>query len=174
MEKITTISLDLVKNVFQVHGVDTTGEVVVRRQLRRGEVLRFFDELSPCLIGIEACGTAHYWGRERSKLGHDVKLMPPPYVKPYVKRGKTDAADAKAIAEAVMALLGHNNTCPPEGGIHPISSGRPPHHLCSPMIAHPSSFRSPRMSLISVKTRTDICVENVQHGEGSPHSRLDR
>jgi transposase len=101
MEKITTIGLDLAKNVFQVHGVDTAGKVVVRRQLRRGDVLRFFGELSPCVIGMEACGTAHYWGRELSKLGHEVKLMPPAYVKPYVKRGKTDAADAEAIAEAV-------------------------------------------------------------------------
>lgn len=101
MEKITTIGLDLAKNVFQVHGIDTAGNVVVRRQLRRGDVLRFFGELSPCLIGMEACGTAHFWGRELCKLGHEVKLMPPAYVKPYVKRGKTDAADAEAIAEAV-------------------------------------------------------------------------
>jgi transposase len=91
----------LAKNVFQVHGIDKAGKVVVRRQLRRGDVLRFFGELSPCLIGMEACGTAHYWGRELSKLGHEVKLMPPAYVNPYVKRGKSDAADAEAIAEAV-------------------------------------------------------------------------
>jgi transposase len=101
MEEVSTIGLDLAKNVFQVHGIDATGKVLVRRQLRRGEVLSFFGRLQPCLIGMEACATAHYWGRELIQLGHTVKLMPPAYVKPYVKRGKTDAADAEAIAEAV-------------------------------------------------------------------------
>jgi transposase len=101
METIATIGLDLAKNVFQVHCVDSVGNVVIRRQLRRGEVLKFFTRVPACLIGMEACGTAHHWGRELLKLGHDVKLMPPAYVKPYVKRGKTDAADAEAIAEAV-------------------------------------------------------------------------
>ena len=101
MQEISTIGLDLAKSVFQVHGVDAHGKVVVRRALRRAEVLPFFSELSPCLVGLEACATAHHWGRELIKLGHTVKLMPPAYVKPYVKRGKTDAADAEAIAEAV-------------------------------------------------------------------------
>jgi transposase len=101
MNKISTIGLDLAKSVFQVHGIDSQGKVVVRRQLRRKEVLSFFAELPPCLVGMEACATAHYWGRELIKLGHTVKLMPPAYVKPYVKRGKTDAADAEAITEAV-------------------------------------------------------------------------
>jgi len=101
MEQITTIGLDLAKNVFQVHGIDAAGTVVVRKQLRRAEVLRFFAALPPCLVGMEACGTAHHWGRELTRLGHTVRLMPPAYVKPYVKRGKTDAADAAAIAEAV-------------------------------------------------------------------------
>ena len=99
--KITTIGLDLAKNVFQVHGIDAAGEVVVRRALRRGQVLSFFSKLEPCLVGMEACGTSHYWARELDSLGHDVKLMPPAYVKPYVKRGKTDAGDAEAICEAV-------------------------------------------------------------------------
>jgi transposase len=99
--KITTIGLDLAKNVFQVHGIDAAGEVVVRRALRRGHVLSFFSKLEPCLVGMEACGTSHYWARELSSLGHEVKLMPPAYVKPYVKRGKTDAGDAEAICEAV-------------------------------------------------------------------------
>ena len=98
---ISTIGLDLAKSVFQVHGIDAAGRVVVRRQLRRGEVLGFFARLRPCLVGMEACATAHHWGRELTRLGHTVKLMPPAYVKPYVKRGKTDAADAEAIAEAV-------------------------------------------------------------------------
>jgi transposase len=101
MGEVSTIGLDLAKNVFQVHGIDAAGRVLVRRQLRRGEVLAFFARLRPCLIGMEACATAHHWGRELTRLGHTVKLMPPAYVKPYVKRGKTDAADAEAIAEAV-------------------------------------------------------------------------
>lgn len=99
--KITTIGLDLAKNIFQVHGVSETGEVVVRRALRRRQVLSFFSKLDPCLVGMEACGTSHYWARELIALGHEVKLMPPVYVKPYVKRGKTDAGDAEAICEAV-------------------------------------------------------------------------
>jgi len=99
--KITTIGLDLAKNVFQVHGIDAAGEVVVRRALRRGHVHAFFSKLDPCLVGMEACGTSHYWARELGSLGHEVKLMPPAYVKPYVKRGKTDAGDAEAICEAV-------------------------------------------------------------------------
>src|ERR1700752_5224054 len=99
--EITTIGLDLAKSVFQVHGVDATGQVVIRRSLRRAQMLPFFTRLPSCLIGMEACGTSHYWARELIKLGHQVRLMPPAYVKPYVKRGKTDAADAEAIAEAV-------------------------------------------------------------------------
>ena len=98
---ISTIGLDLAKNVFQVHAIDDAGEVIVRRSLRRRQVLPFFAKLEPCLIGMEACGTSHHWARELETLGHEVKLMPPAYVKPYVKRGKTDAADAEAIAEAV-------------------------------------------------------------------------
>jgi transposase len=99
--EITTIGLDLAKRVFQVHGNDLAGQVVLRKVLRRAQVLPFFAKLPPCLIGIEACGTSHYWARELTGLGHTVKLMPPAYVKAYVKRGKTDAADAAAICEAV-------------------------------------------------------------------------
>ena len=101
MTKITTIGVDLAKKVFQVHGVDCEGKVVVARKLRRKEVLTFFAKLAPCLVGMEACGSAHYWAREIARLGHTVKLMPPKYVKAYVKRGKTDAGDAAAICEAV-------------------------------------------------------------------------
>jgi transposase len=99
--EITTIGLDLAKSVFQVHGVDATGQVIVRRSLRRAQMLPFFARLPSCLVGMEACGTSHYWARELIKLGHQVRLMPPAYVKPYVKRGKTDAADAEAVCEAV-------------------------------------------------------------------------
>jgi transposase len=99
--EITTIGLDLAKSVFQVHGVDATGQVVIRRSLRRSQMMPFFARLPSCLIGMEACGTSHFWARELIKLGHQVRLMPPAYVKPYVKRGKTDAADAEAVCEAV-------------------------------------------------------------------------
>ena len=101
MNEVITIGVDLAKNVFQVHGVDAEGTVVVRRQLRRRQVLAFFEKQPPCLVGMEACATAHYWAREIAALGHEVKLMPPRYVKPYVKRNKNDAADAEAICEAV-------------------------------------------------------------------------
>jgi transposase len=102
MGEITTVGLDLAKHVFQVHGVDATGAVVLRKQLRRGQVLAFFSSLPRCLVGIEACATAHYWARELAALGHEVRLMPAQYVKAYVKRNKTDAADAAAICEAVL------------------------------------------------------------------------
>ena len=99
--QVSTIGLDLAKQVFQVHGVDASGAVVLRKRLRRSEVVRFFSMLPGCLIGIEACATAHHWARELSAFGHEVRLIPPSYVKAYVKRGKTDAADAEAICEAV-------------------------------------------------------------------------
>jgi transposase len=101
MQTITTIGLDIAKSVFQVHGVDVEGNVVLRRQLKRRHVLAFFQRLAPCLVGIEACATAHHWSRELQALGHKVRLMPPAYVKPYVKRHKNDATDAEAICEAV-------------------------------------------------------------------------
>ena len=99
--QVTTIGLDIAKNVFQVHGIDAAEKVVVRKQLRRGQVMKFFEALPPCLIGMEACATAHYWARELTKLGHEVRLMPAKDVKAYVKRNKNDAADAEAICEAV-------------------------------------------------------------------------
>jgi len=101
MGNVTTIGLDLAKNVFQVHGVDAEGTAVLRQRLTRGRMLKFFAKLPRCLVGIEACASSHYWARELVALGHDVKLMPAQYVKPYVKRGKNDAADAEAICEAV-------------------------------------------------------------------------
>src|SRR4051794_12739376 len=101
--QVSTIGVDLAKNVFQVqvHGVDSAGKVVITRQLRRKQVIESFSKIPPCLVGIEACGTAHHWAREVSKFGHTVRLMPPSYVKGYVKRSKNDAADAAAICEAV-------------------------------------------------------------------------
>jgi transposase len=101
MQTVTTIGLDIAKSVFQVHGVDAAGQVVIRRQLKRRYVLAFFQKLPPCLIGIEACASSHHWSRELRALGHTVRLMPPAYVKPYVKRQKNDATDAEAICEAV-------------------------------------------------------------------------
>ena len=101
MEEVVTIGLDIAKSVFQVHGVNSSGDAVLRRQLKRARMLPFFAKLTPCLIGIEACNNSHYWARELSALGHDVKLMPAQYVKPCVKRQKNGAADAEAICEAV-------------------------------------------------------------------------
>lgn len=101
MGQVVTIGLDIAKSVFQVHGIDAEGGVVLRRQLRRAHLLRFFAKQPACLIGIEACASAHHWGRELTKLGHQIRLMPPSYVKPYVKRQKNDVADAEAICEAV-------------------------------------------------------------------------
>jgi transposase len=99
--QITTIGFDLAKNVFQVHGIDATEKVVIRKPLRRSQVIKFFSGLSPCLVGMEACASAHYWARELTRLGHEVRLMPANDVKAYVKRNKNDAADAEAICEAV-------------------------------------------------------------------------
>ena len=101
MRAVKTIGLDIAKSIFQVHGVDADGQVVIRRQLKRRYVLAFFEKLPACLVGIEACASSHHWSRELKALGHTVRLMPPAYVKPYVKRQKNDATDAEAICEAV-------------------------------------------------------------------------
>jgi transposase len=98
MGQVATIGLDIAKSVFQVHGVDGTGEVILRRRLTRARLLAFFTKLSPCLVGIEACATSHHWARELRKLGHDVRLMPPSYVKPYVKRQKNERPMRKRFA----------------------------------------------------------------------------
>ena len=101
-QEIATVGLDLAKNVFQVHAIGSDGAVLARRKLRRAEVIGFFSNLPSCVVGMEACASAHHWARELIALGHEIRLMPPAYVKPYVKRRKTDAADAEAICEAVM------------------------------------------------------------------------
>ena len=101
METITVIGLDLAKSIFQVHAIDASGHAVLRRALRRSQLIEFFRKLPPCLVGLEACASAHFWAREIALCGHDVRMIPPVYVKAYVKRGKTDAADAEAVCEAV-------------------------------------------------------------------------
>ena len=130
MQSIATIGLDIAKSVFQVHGVDAAGQVVVRRQLKRQHVLAFFARLPPCLIGIEACASSHYWARELRAVGHTVRLIPPAYVKPYVKRQKNDAADAEAICgheaqHAVRADQDGRAAGLPGASSHPLSSGAP-------------------------------------------------
>jgi len=101
MQAVTTIGLDIAKSVFQIHGIEAAGNVIARRRLKRRYVLPFFQKLPPCLVGIEAYASSHHWSRELQALGHTVRLMPPAYVRPYVKRQKNDAADAEAICEAV-------------------------------------------------------------------------
>jgi transposase len=111
MQTITTIGLDIAKSVFQVHGVDAGGQVIVRRQLKRRYVLTFFQKLTPCLVGIEACASSHHWSRELQALGHTVRLIPPAYVKPYVKRQKNDAADVAWLGLAMRRQKLHSSNC---------------------------------------------------------------
>ena len=101
LSEVTTVGLDLAKHFFQVDGIDASGRVVVAKPVRRNKLLKFFPSLPPCLVGLEACGSAHHWAREPIKLGHDARMMPPAYVRPYVRRQENDAADAAAICEAV-------------------------------------------------------------------------
>jgi transposase len=102
MQTVTTIGLDIAKSAFQVHGIDAEGKVIIRRQLKRRYVMTFFQKLSPCLVGIEACATSHHWSRKLKALGHTVRLMTPAYVKPYVKREKNDATDAKGLNNCLL------------------------------------------------------------------------
>jgi transposase len=111
MQTVTTIGLDIAKSVFQVHGVDAAGQVAIRRQLKRRAIVEFFRKLTPCLVGIEACASSHHWSRELQALGHTVRLMPPAYVKPYVKRQKNDATDAEAICGRSLGPI--CGSCPP-------------------------------------------------------------
>ena len=130
MQTVTTIGFDITKSVFQVHGVDAAGQVVIRRQLKRRHVLAFFEKLPPCLIGIEACASSHHWSRQLQALGHAVRLMPPVCVKPYVKRRNNDMADAEAQfvrqspdMQFVPTKTPEHPTCGPPGGLsHPLSS----------------------------------------------------
>jgi transposase len=139
MGEVITIGLDIAKSVFQVHGVDDVGTVLIRKRVSRSKMLEFFRELPPCLVGIEACPAAHHWGRELQAFGHTVKLMPPSYVKAYLKRSKNDANDAAAICEAgIRGPIGRR------------------WRICQGLDATRSraSFRFPqRLSLRSAKTR---------------------
>ena len=129
MEKISTIGLDIAKNVFQVHAVDRSGAVVVRRQLRRNKVLPFFADLAPCLVGMEACGSAHHWARELELLGHDVRLRPPHYVKPYVNHQATEGSESsdRLPGERDRAMASQDPGEPPSGD---HSGYRSDHGLC--------------------------------------------
>ncbi len=133
MGDVSTIGLDIAKSVFQVHGVDGAGAVVLRKRIGRSKVLEFFAGLPPCLIGIEACPSAHYWSRELQALGHTVKLMPPSYVKAYLKRSKNDANDAAAICEAVTR---------PSMRFVPIKSEQQPDAASDPTIAGPAAHHA--------------------------------
>jgi len=150
MSEITTVGLDLAKTVFQLHGADASGRTLLRRKLRRGQVLEALAGLPRCTVAMEACGGAHYWGREIGKLGHEVRLIPPAYVKPFVRRQKNDAADAEAICEAAQrpnmrvtpkACLRHD--AGEERG-EAERSGRLPGARASGPAAHADDQRAPR------------------------------
>src|SRR6266699_831925 len=131
MQAVTTIGLDIAKSVFQVHGVDAEGKVIIRRKLKRRYVAAFFQKLPPCLVGVEACASSHHWSRELKALGHTVRLMPPAYVKPYVKRQKNDAADAEVICGPTAVII---------AGLSPVDgsgSSRHPPWTPSTLVAAP-------------------------------------
>src|SRR2546429_7748206 len=140
MSEITTIGLDLAKHVFQVHGIDAEGTTVLRKRLRRNQVLGFFSRLPRCVVGLEACATAQYWARELQAVGHEVRLMPAQYVKAYVKRNKNDAADAEAICEAGRR---------PSMGFVAIKTGEPQ----AALLLDPGRARQGRARTAPVKAR---------------------
>ena len=164
-KRLSTIGLDIAKSVFQVHGVDAAGQVVIRRQLKRRYVLAFFQKLPPCLIGIEACASSHHWSRELQALGHTVRLMPPAYVKPYVKRQKNDATDAEAICEAVtranMRFVVNQDTRAAE------RPGAPPR---APSI-HPSADRGDQCDPGSSCRVRDHCTGRAPRCRGAAQCR---
>ena len=155
MNQVSTVGLDLAKYIFQLHGADSAGAVVFRKKLRRGQLLAFLATLPPCTVAMEACGSAHYWGREIAKLGHTVRLIAPAYVKPFVKRQKNDMADAEAICEAVtrptmrfVALKSANQQAAVlfhARGIYWFASAPRPSTLCAGFSAS-SAFASRRAS----------------------------
>jgi len=153
MQTITTIGFDIAKSVFQVHGVDAVGQVIVRRQLKRRQVIAFFQKLRPCLVGIEACASSHYWSRELQMLGHRVRLMPPAYVKPYVKRQKNDAADAEVFQVGLVdheRMLRHDaNTCSNGGSCRRSVQT---HRSTSPSTYNAHTLTCPRHAIIRLST----------------------
>src|SRR6202047_371933 len=186
--QITTIGLDIAKNVFQIHGINATEKVVVRKQLRRSQMLEFFKALPACLVGMEACATAHYWARELTKLGHQVRLMPAKDVKAYVKRNKNDAADAEAICQAVrrptmrfvqvksaeqqeaQAILDSVGRVQPKGGSHGKSRHLQRDGISGGMqdVQHPRHLDGVRGPPRQVQAR--VCGHGYQAG-GGPRGR---
>ena len=157
MQSISTIGLDIAKSVFQVHGVDAAGQVVLRRQLRRRYVLAFFQKLPPCLVGIEACASSHHWSRELQASGHTVRLMPPAYVKPYVKRQKNDTTDAEAtlIEKVAEALATYHGDQPSEKYRRMVVA------MLSKRIVRQASRRQP-------DARSSVRLGAIRGGCGSP------
>jgi DNA invertase Pin-like site-specific DNA recombinase len=169
MQTVTTIGLDIAKSVFQVHGVDADGNVVVRRQLKRRCVLAFFQKLPSCLVGIEACASSHYWSRELQALGHTVRLMPPAYVKPYVKRQKNDAADAEAICEAVTRPRGRA----PRLGFAPLGGSQP--ELRNPILCGPDpKFLASTPATLAVYMKSCSALPSVRSGRANARRPTSR
>ena len=170
MGQLTTIGIDLAKNVFQIHVIDGDGAVVLKRKLRRGQVLEFFARRDPCLVGMEACTGAHFWARELQALGHEVRIMPPSYVKPYVKRGKTDAADAEAICGEARpwprwGRVSAPNVTRPTMRFVPVKSAEV--RLRTPCVRESSRTAA----LLDHKTRSmDLRGRICGHGSTSPSS----